>query len=101
MKNHEEQKGLSLRVRKLGMGERVRKGGSGSKAGESEVLVGQEGTSALKHNSERMDVSLSPVWARAPPALLCVCEGGGGGGCTGVSVFTAPCGHCGDASWGG
>lgn len=40
MKNHEEQKGLSLRVRKLGMGERVGKGGSGGKAGESEVLVG-------------------------------------------------------------
>lgn len=44
-----------------------------------------------------------PVWARAPPAPICVCEGGGGGRmhrCLG-HVCAAPCGRCGDASWGG
>lgn len=40
MKNREEAKGLSLIVKELGKGERMGKGGSGSKAGEIEVLVG-------------------------------------------------------------
>lgn len=40
MKNLEEPKRLSLIVKELGKGERMGKGGSGSKAGESEFLVG-------------------------------------------------------------
>lgn len=39
MKSCEEPKGLRLIVKKLGKAERIRKGRSGSKAGESKVVV--------------------------------------------------------------